>query len=389
MAGVDITGFTGKTIEEINAEIRADQLTTISSSLNQSPNQPLGQINGIVSKKAAEIWEALQVAYNAFNRDAAEGILLDNVGAITGTTRKPATRSEAPCTVNLGVSFSQPAGVMIVNVAGQPNIKFRNKNTVTSTSAGNYTAIFECLDYGPVTANAGTLTAITPVTGWNSCTNPLDAAKGRNIETDAEYRISQRDELSASGSGTLDAMRADLLRLASVLECTVFENVTDVTDVDGLPAHQIEAVIFDSPTVSNDIIAQVIWNNKPSGIGTHGLVSGNAIDSTGATRIVYFSRPTVRQVYIDAVFQTSDSGVAVETLVKNTISNQALAVQKLGVDVVVAKYVGAVVLGVAPIIDVSSFKLGFAPSPTGTVNLVIGSREVAHLDTANMTIGFV
>jgi uncharacterized phage protein gp47/JayE len=97
-----------KTVEEIKGELEADLLATISPSLNLSPDQPFGQFNAAYSKKLAELWEVAAVAYNAFDRDAAEGRLLDNVGSLTGTPRDPARKSTVTCTVVLGAGFSQP-----------------------------------------------------------------------------------------------------------------------------------------------------------------------------------------------------------------------------------------------------------------------------------------
>lgn len=391
MAGVDPTGFTGLTIEEIVAAMGTDALTTISPTLVLDPDQFIGQFIGIVAKKAAEIWEVEQVAYNACNRNAAEGFLLDNIGDLTGTKRLPATKSTVTLTVNLGVSFSQAPDVMTVNVAGLPNIKFTNRDTVTSTTAGNYQAVFHATVEGPIAANAGTLTVITtPISGWNSATNALDATLGTLIEGDTPYRVRQRTELSASGSGTLDGMRADILRIAGVIDCFVFENTSNITDADGVPAHAIEVVIFDgtSPTALDATILQTIWDNKPSGIGTYGTTTGNATDSRGTTRTVKFSRAVVKNVYltysgvvVDPAFFPTD-GVA---QIKAAAALRASQILTLGVDIIALQFKGAA-LSVAGTVDVPTLYLGFSASPGSIANLVIGSREIGRVDTSNMVV---
>lgn len=391
MAGVDPTGFTGQTIEEIVDAMGVDALTTISPSLVLDPDQFIGQFIGIVAKKAAEIWEVEQVAYNACNRNAAEGFLLDNIGDLTGTKRLAATKSTVTCTVNLGVGFSQPAGVMTANVVGQPDIKFVNKSLVTSTTAGNYSAVFEATTEGPIVANSGTLTVITtPVTGWNSVTNPLDATPGTLIETDTAYRVRQRAELSASGSGTIDGMRADILRIAGVIDCFVFENTSNVTNSDGVPAHAIEVVIFDgnTPTALDATVFQTIWDNKPSGIETYGSTVGTATDSRGDIRTVKFSRALVKPVYltysgvvIDPSFFPTD-GVA---QIKAAASLRGSQILTLGVDIISLQFKGAA-LSVPGTVDVPTLYLGFAASPAGTANLVIGTREIGRVDTSNIMV---
>lgn len=393
MSGVDITGFTGKTIEEINAEISADQLSTVDAGMNQGSSTALGQINGIVAKKAAELWEVEQVAYNAMNRDAAEGVLLDNIGALTGTPRLPAVKSVVTETVNLNASFSQGPGVMIVAVAGQPNVKFQNRDPVTSTTAGNYSAVFEALEYGPVVANAGTLTVITPVSGWNSATNATDAQVGRDREQDPPYRIRQRDELAATGSGTVDGMRADMLKVPGILQAFVFENSTNATDFEGRPPHSVEVVIFDglSPTVSNVVIAQAIWNSKPSGAATYGSANATVTDTSGTVHTVSFSRATVKPVYLDFINVAIDPvtfPVDGTQQIKDAAAAAGREVLKLGVDVSAA-YFKAVPFRVTGVVDVLTLELGFSASPSATVSLVVSPREIALVDTSNITVTYL
>lgn len=392
MAGVTSLGFTKKTVEEIKAELETDQLETIDATLNLSADQPVGQLNAVFAKHLADVWALAEVAYSAFDRDAAEGRLLDNIGSITGTPREPARKSLVTCTVNLGASFSQPAGALMANVAGQPDIKFVNRDAVTSTTSGNYTAVFESIDYGPVVANAGTLTQITAaVSGWNSITNAADAELGALEEGDTDYRQRQADELTAPGACTTDAIRADLLKVKGVLQAFCFENVTLTTDADGLPGKAIECVIYDgaSPTASNNEVAQAIWNSKPSGSETYGAITAYAVDALGITRTVKFSRATIKNVYLefDITVDASKYPIDGAALVK------AAAVEKgntlnLGDDVI-ALALRSSALSVQGVLDVTAMRLGFSASPVGLVNLAISGREIARFDTSRVTVTVV
>ncbi len=358
--GLTSDGFEIKTVEEILEEIGEEQLAIIDPALDISPDQPLGQINGIYASKLAELWEAVAVAYNAFNRGAAEGFLLDAIGLLTGTLRLPATKSQVTATVNLAATTTLSAGV-VANVSGQPSVRFVLTEDVTSTSSGNYPANFEAEVTGPVAANAGTLTVIaTPAAGWNSVTNALDADLGTDIETDAAYRLRQITEQTAAGSCTVDAIRADLLRIPGILQAFVFENTTMTTDGDGVPPKAYECVVYDGvvPDVDDEDIGQVIWDNKPSGIETYGDTSVNVVDSTGATRTVEFSRGTNVPIYMTYT---------------------------LGQDVVALVF-KSVALNVTGVLDVTAFTLGFSASPVGTTNLTIGSREIAVLDTSRIVV---
>jgi uncharacterized phage protein gp47/JayE len=375
-------------VEELLSSIEQDQRALIAADIDQAPDQPLGQLNGIVAKKMAEIGEAIATAYNAFNRGAAEGPLLDNIGTLTGVARAGATKSRVTVNCDLDALTPLPAG-SVVNVSGQPATRFESVELVTSTSAGVYPVVFECEQTGPVAANAGTLTVIaTPVAGWNSATNPLDADLGTNVEEDVDYRIRQVEELAAFGACTVDAIRADLLQISGVQQAFVFENTTLITDGAGVPGKAFEAVIWDGTAhdASNQEVADTIWKNKPSGIQDYGHISQTVLDSHGESRTVYFSRATEVDVYMSYVLTVDATKYPVDgdAQVKAAVIALGKRVLSMSDDVVFTHFVGAP-FAVAGVLDVV-FTLGLAPSPTGVINIPIGAREIAVLDTSRITV---
>jgi uncharacterized phage protein gp47/JayE len=391
--GVDVTGFTLKTIEDLKAEIEADEKATIDAGLNVDPDQPIGQLNGIFSKRLAELWELAQVAYNGFDPAAAEGRLLDNVGALRGTARGSAKRSLVTCTVNLNNGFSASAGTMLAHVAGQ-DPQWRNRDAIGPVvGTGNYTLVFESVDYGPIAANAGTLAVITnPITGWNSITNALDAQLGNLVEKDPAYLARQEDELTAPGASTVDAIRTDLLEVKNVIQAFCYENTSWVTDGTGLPGKAIECVIYDGavPTASNDEVAQAIWNSKPSGSQAYGVgASGTAIDKAGVERTIPFSRAEVKNVYLELDIKINtttfpSNGVA---LVKDAVV--AKGNELMLADEVVALAIRSAGLTITGVHDVVALRLGFTASPVGTVNLPITGRQIARFDTSRVVVNIV
>jgi uncharacterized phage protein gp47/JayE len=396
MSGLTTTGFVPKTIEEIKAEIAAEMLATVDAALDLSADQSMGQAVGIFAQREAKLWELLAVAYGGADPRDAEDFLLDGVCAITGTTRRPATKSlvTPDCVVTAG--FAALAGAMQANVSGQPTKIFRNKAAVGPLAAGTHAIEFEALDYGPTVANAGTLTVITaPVSGWTSVTNPLDATLGELAETDASLAARREQELAAAGACTGDALRADLLQLKSpagalvVQQAYVFQNTTMFVDAAGLPAKSFEAVIFDglTPLATNAQVAAAIFQSKPSGMESYGTTSVSVTDSTGEPNIVKFSRATIKNVWLefDLVVDANRFPLTGATLVKEAVVAAGLSSLNLGIDVISAK-MKAAALTVQGVIDAPTLRLGFAASPVGTANLVITGRQIASLDTARITV---
>src|SRR5580658_6313605 len=96
--GVTETGFVAETQQDLVADETADLLATIANDLDVSPVVPLGQVVAIDANGNAALWELAGVAFTATNPGAAEGFLLDNIGALRGIPRQPATYSAVWCT---------------------------------------------------------------------------------------------------------------------------------------------------------------------------------------------------------------------------------------------------------------------------------------------------
>lgn len=278
-------------------------------------------------------------------------------------------------------------------MSGQPQYQFSLKTDVVSTTSGNYTGIFQCTQTGPIPANSGTMTVIvTPVTGWNSITNANDAVLGTNVETDAALRLRRAEELARPGTGTVKAFRADVLTVAGVSQCEVFENVNDIADADGVPAHSFETVIWDgdTPAAANADVAASIYGNKPAGIKSYGTsVLTTYTDKYGNPVDIRFTRAAALTTYliVDVTTNSDFDGTDGPTAIKNALvaSGDALAMG----DDVIALALRAIPLGVKGVVDVPSLKLGFAAAPTGTANLTVTNRQIARFDTSRITVNLV
>lgn len=390
MAFVDATGLQIKTIEEILEELSTQQKAEIDSTLNTAPDEPIGELNGIFAAQCREFWEVLQVAYNGFNPDAAEGFLLEKLSALTGTLREGATKSTVELTCDIDAATTIIAGTHFAHVVGDPDNRWTPVVDYTAAGGGAQPVDFEAEFAGAVIANAATITVIaTPVTGWNSCTNAADATIGKEVDNDTELRQRREEELRATGSATLDAIRADVLADEDVLQVSVFENTSDVVDASGLPPKSIEVVVYDGnpPVLSNSEIAQLIFDTKAAGIRAFGLESGVATDSVGAFHTIHFSRPTERQVWIELFISIDIStGYAGAAALKASLVELNTSDLLQGRDVIAAR-LGEVAMSYDGVFDLySPPQLGFAAFPVTIVNLSIGPREIARLDTGRIVI---
>lgn len=390
-------GFNKKQLQDILTSIGDRQRAAFGAGFDTSTSTAAGQLNGIMASDYAELWELLEEAFHGTDPDAAADYLLTALAALTGTERRAASASRVPApsqTFNLNAGASIPAGSLVAR-AGRPDIVFKTLATITNGggSPAVLTGEVECLETGPIAVPAGQLTVIVnPVSGWTSTTNLVDASLGRDIDSDITLRQRRIAQLQLRGGSTVAGIAADLLdadavsALADVRDVIVLENTTDSV-VNGIPPHAFEAVIDDgdTPTVPDDTLAQVIWDSKPGGIRTSGGTLGTAQDKNGDDQPVYFSRVTLKPVYISITVTTNaDFPIDGSDQVKAALVAYGV---RYGIDDdVIALALRAEGLTVAGVTDVPVFTLGFAPAPVGTSNLAVSSRERATFSTTHITV---
>lgn len=385
--GVTATGFVDKPIEIILAEIEAAQKAALGTDFDVSAQTPEGQLNGIFSAKLRELWEVAQALHSALDPDKAEAVPLAALASLTGTLKQGATKSTVTATVNLDAGKTLFAGA-IASVLGNATARFVSTVDVTNSggTAADVAVPMEAETAGPVVANAGTLTVkVTSQPGWHSITNAADALIGQPVQTDGELRVQREIDLRRSGSAALDAIKANVVAVTGVTACNVFENATDATDVDGVPAHAIEVLVTGG--AANDI-AQAIWGTKAGGVRAYGLTSGTAYDVDGVARTMGFSRPTAVPIYLALTLTTDVTLYPADgdTLVKAALALWSQENLGVGADVIVSRLGPVIFAAAAGIIDVVAVLTGTAPGPSTSTNTPIGSREQATIDTANVAV---
>ena len=258
--------------------------------------------------------------------------------------------------------------------------------TIVETTQGvlpNVDMEIEAESAGLINAYAGTLTVIeTPIAGWDSVTNELDADPGTEIETDAELRLRRIQTLATPGVSTPDAIRSRILSIDEVDACEVFENVENVVDASGRDPHSFECVVLGG---DDQEIIDMIWNNKPLGIKTYGSTSGTAVDESGTSHTVRFSRPIEIDIYV-IVNLTTDASYPVggDDAVKQAIVDYAAENFGIGDDVITVRFFSDI-NAIAGITDIEIL-IGTAPAPTLDANIAIDDDEISAFDTSNITV---
>lgn len=236
------------------------------------------------------------------------------------------------------------------------------------------------------TANALLGFSTVQVKGFNSA----DVVLGRDIETDFDFRRRREDLLKVTGKATVDAIRAAVLNVDDVDESFVFENVTNVTDANGVPPHSFETVIR-GPLADDTEVAQAIFDTKSAGIQAFGDTIEAIIDAQGFSHSIGFSRADEIPIFIiiTVVTNTDPKLGAVYPVDGDAQVEAALAARgnALGISRdVIAEIIKCEAFQVDGVVDVTVFFIDDAPAPAVDVNIPISSREIATFDTADIAV---
>ena len=120
MAGLDSSGFTPKTLTEIQNELRvelAENLADLGETVNTDPSSRFGQLIDIFSSQLSESWDALQDVYNSYFPLTTTGTSLDEANSLTNTPRLGAKSSAAGVYLvgDSGTAVPQGSRISVVN----------------------------------------------------------------------------------------------------------------------------------------------------------------------------------------------------------------------------------------------------------------------------------
>lgn len=219
-----------------------------------------------------------------------------------------------------------------------------------------------------------------------------DSVLGRDIESDADFRIRREDLLRISGSATLEAIRSAVLNTVGVTQAFVFENPTDFIDVDGRPPHSFEVIVSGG---LDQAIGQAIFDTKPIGIQTFAVAGPSGVsvvvtDSQGTDHTINFSRAEDITMHVEvdiSVIATEFGGgsqVNGEQEVREAI--KALGdLQNIGQDITILRY-KCVPLEITGVDDVADIFVEDVDPPLNQANIAFTARQLPKFSTANIDI---
>jgi len=380
--GLTLSGFNPARLEDVRQAIVDDLVAAFGQNIRTDSDSVFGQLIGIFAERYADLWEHSEDVYSSAYLGSAQGQSLDDLVALAGISRLGATFSVATLTLSGTPATIIPAG----SVVRDPVTLTRWVTSALATIGGGGTidVLASPETTGAIVALSGTLTEIvTPVTGWASVSNALDADVGRSAESDSDLRARFILSFRIGGGSSDEAIRAVLLSIDGVTECSVVSNRSDMVDADGRPPHSFEAIVRGG---ADQDIFDAIWVAQPAGIQSYGFnTNGTTLDSLGGVQAVGFTRPVVVPIYIRVLYEFDvEAGVIDEQNIEDAARDEILAFGssfQTGQDVIPFKFIQHIETdGFLSM----TFNVGTIAVPTFDDPLVLSARQLADFDSSRV-----
>jgi len=262
------------------------------------PDSQDGQFLAILSKAMYDCAALGASTYNSFPPLSAQGAGLSRVVKINGVSRQLPSFSTATLTIG------GTAGTIITNgvAVDTLNQQWLLPGVVTIPDGGTIDVVATAAIVGAVTADSNTINSIfTPTRGWQTVNNSSAATPGAPVESDAALRIRQEQSVANPSLTVFEGTIGAVENVTGVTKVQGYENDTESTDGNGVPAHSICVVVAGG---SNSDIAQAIQIHKTPGCGTYGDQTVMVYDSKGMPINIHFQRAVTATVHVQITMST-------------------------------------------------------------------------------------
>ena len=288
---IDTTGIHVPMYEDIRDDLIASMKQIFGQDIYLDDDSQDYQQISIFAKKIFDTNSLAVLVYNNRTANTAIGTGLDNLCALAGIKRKPATYSTCQLIIN-----GEPGTIINNGQASDGTNLWDLPAEVTIPDNGIITVEATSHEKGYIAVLPNTINIIvTPVYGWLGVTNTYQSNPGNDAETDASLRARYAISTQAPADSIFESLLASLKQVAGVTKVRGYENDTGAADSNGLPAHSVTFVVEGGD--EKDIATEIYYKKTP-GCYTNGTTAVNLTSPTGNITIIRFYRPTYKTVYV-------------------------------------------------------------------------------------------
>lgn len=374
---IDSTGFHYPDYADLLEYFRDQYRTIYGADVYLEPDSLDGQWLAVIAQSQYDLCAVMANIYNGFSPSVGQGDMLSRTVKINGLARRVATNSTVDVTLTGTVGTTINNGV-VTDTLGQ---RWLLPSPTVIGGGGTVTVTATAEQVGNISAAIGTVTTIsTPTRGWVSVTNSTAAVEGVAVQTDAELRRLQAVSTMLPNLAVVTGIRDAVANVEGVTRYKVYENDTNATDSDGIPAHSICAVVEGGAV--QDIV-DAIGLKKSGGCGTYGTTSGTYTDAKGVDSTINFQRPTASTIGVEIDITALDGYTsAFETELREAVAAYINGLD-IGEDVLITRlYAPATLSGTASGLtyNLTALQIEKNGGGLGTSDITIDFDETAECD---------
>lgn len=380
---IDSTGLHTPSFEDIRDDLITQMKQIFGDDIYLGPDTQDYQQISILARKIYDANNLGILVYNNRTPNTAIGVGLDNLCALVGITRKPATYSQVQLTITgaSGTVITNGQATDGVNIWDLPESVTIPGNGIIIVSATSH-------EPGKIIALPNTINKIqTPIYGWLSVTNTQAANPGTNVESDMELRGRYAYSTYAPSSSIFEGILAGIADVEGVTRLKGYENDTGDVNSFGHPAHSITMVVEGGYP---QMIADTIYFKKTPGCYTNGNTATELLTTTGSSITIRFERPTTKTCYVKVAITALDSwSTAYTDDIKNAIVDYINNMQIA--ETVYKSSIFSVAMGVMPSLSnpafsVTSVTFSDDGSSYSSDDFEIAWNQVSSTALANVTV---
>lgn len=378
-------------------DVQGEFKEVFGNDLDVSPETVQGRLIEMITRSRVFTIQACVAVSNMLNLNTANGFVLDDLGSLFLLSRQPATYTTTSVVLS-GVSGTVvPQGTRLKTTGGEIFVNVADYVIGSPTNA-----TFRAEKKGVVACPANTLTIILDaVNGLETVNNPANPVLGRELESDAEFRMRIKGSLNINSIAVISAIKANLEQIEGVVGTYLYDNYSNssvVVDEITVPAHSILAIVDGG---DSEEIAKVLYNKKTIGTGYCStttdpeiqIVSETVLDPIyGTSYTVKFARPKIVDLLVNiTVARQNYTGSDVEQDVKNAIINWSLGKNdevdglRIGTDVSPFE-ISAAVSNTLPEIFIRDCKIAKSGSTPSAAIVTMDEAEKGAIIASNITV---
>ncbi|AUG84965.1 hypothetical protein MAELSTROM_46 [Pseudoalteromonas phage Maelstrom] len=287
---ISLNGVIVPNTSTIKTEVEAEWRAIAGEDATIDPSSFEGRLIDAATTSRINVARNNSEVANQLNPDMANGTFVDAHLSFVGGARDGKEQSTVELTLTGIVGTNILAGSFVED--DNQELWFLVSDTIIG--AGNtVTASFRSVNYGPISADAGSITKIiSGVVGWETVDNAAAATLGKIEQSDVSAKRQRRLELGANTRSVAESVISAVYKLEGVNGIQFRENYTNATAViDGITLIAKSSWLCVDGGVTEEI-AEAYYNNR-WGTDFNGAVEYVYIDPiSGQNPTVKFDRAT-------------------------------------------------------------------------------------------------